>query len=380
MRNEPSSEPSTNAKPSRIKLRWGLDPSQRDAHVAWGARAMIDRIEAASAKGKRKPAAAAPGYKVGLLPDRQDTQTNPNLSPSTDAALALRAALGRMVDAHAIPTVNRWLTDTGAERQSPMTLDVVTQGRVRVDLAYLGFHVDLSVGGPGDYAYIGAWIAGDDPDWQKARWSGAAKGLPEVPEVGSRVNVTMNGYGPGVVLRRVVEGRSASGPEGFCGVIVLLDRDSETRSAAQGPCVPICAFGMELGPLPPAETGSDPGPGPGANSAPRFVPYETPGAARDTQVYVVVALRRGFVLLGRNYNVLRLLDSSDATKAEITGLLSGPDVVVTSAWNDWKWNGHADVPAIWLAHRASVKGTSDEDGVPWGDIPGVFQPMLVGSR
>lgn len=224
----------TAAPQGALTIPWGSNPPL-GAPAAWGARGILDRVETPvltpTGRPKRRngrPVTCA-GYAVGLLPNRQGAA----------GPAILREALARIVDAEFLPWVKAQVNDdpksSGAWTETVRTIDrsYVSPGHVA------GSYVSR---GPGDYVYLSVYFRADDPGVEAAQWSGAGRGFPTPPAVGTRVKVTCNGIGPGVVVRRIVV-------HGYAGVVVLPGDPPEWYRKQNGPAALATVFGAEIAPL-----------------------------------------------------------------------------------------------------------------------------------
>lgn len=114
---------------------------------------------------------------------------------------AQRKALATWVDTVGIP----WLNATARRELSPTE----TQ---EVELKDGCFRLVANANSSGGYLYIAALMS-PEPDLSGAKWSGKES----IPEIGTRVRVAMNEFGPGMVVGRTVN-------EGYVGVHVHLDK------------------------------------------------------------------------------------------------------------------------------------------------------------
>lgn len=74
---------------------------------------------------------------------------------------------------------------------------------------------------------------------------------------------------------------------------------------------------------------------------------EVEAAGLAPEVYVVLRDGHRFVALNRMYGVVRTM-----TRDEVRALLNLPTTAITSAWDDWAWEGRT-CPAVWLAFVGS---------------------------
>jgi hypothetical protein len=189
---------------------WGLSPSiDQDCALAWGARAISTTITrpAKTPTGRDSKTKRVRGYGFDLLPDRQASKCPPTAS----------AAWTRLLNERILPEIR----------------DKVFDGTLPAEHTWTTRGYTVRWGQFGGYLYLGVSVA--DVRDSTAIWSGSGP----VPAVGDRVHVTINGFGPGVVI-------GALPVHGYQGLIVLPDKAPEWHEVQEGRACPIQVFGKEV--------------------------------------------------------------------------------------------------------------------------------------
>lgn len=177
--------------PTPAGPEWGLNVE--GAFPKWGARAIFD----------------SNGLRDRKNPSPIDIVFNRHGMAGGDH-LACRAALGKWLDQVGLPLMNRAI----AEHPDQEMFEVKAGGYI----------LRAKNQGRGGYVYLGAATLGEATldEVAAAKWSG----LIPIPAIGERVEVRMNGFGPGIVVGQFVEA-------GYAGVKVLLDT-IPTKKASGG--------------------------------------------------------------------------------------------------------------------------------------------------
>ncbi len=206
-------------RPAAAVPAWGLGPTA-PAALSWGARAIAETgtRPVLTPTGRPKVKNGRPVRDsvalVALLPDRQECTAVPG------TPIAARDAFVRLLNETGIPHIRAEVARLGH-----------AFFEVGQDWNRAGLSIRVRSSGRGGYLYLNASIP-QGPDHETltaAKWSGAGP----IPEIGTRVQVRMNGFGPGVVLGHGIE-------HGYAYVLVLPDTQPEGGLAL------VHVFGAEL--------------------------------------------------------------------------------------------------------------------------------------